>query len=238
MRAIDAVIALGQRAHIIWAAAVAAVVSVWLLTWGTPSVAPLYPAELDGGSDPGESGQTMLAMDSMDFVFRPLFRTSRTPFVDDSVPQEVPPMKNDVPAGSIDGVRLLGVFSSGEAGGAIFFSEEEGQFRVYEGESLRGWRLASTGLRSAVFASDDGTVATLDLALASSLPVPSSSSRPAPGGVERAPEPGPELTQDDVAEADAGEPAPSLADTMPDGIISFESMNERRRKRQASEQGE
>ena len=237
MRAIDAVIALGQRAYIIWAAAAAAVVSVWLLTWGTPSVAPLYPAELDGGSDPGESGQTMLAMDSMDFVFRPLFRTSRTPFVDDSVPQEVPPMKNDVPAGSIDGVRLLGVFSSGEAGGAIFFSEEEGQFRVYEGESLRGWRLASTGLRSAVSKVTTARwrhwiwhlrAASLCRAVVPGLH---------PAGVKCA-RARPELTQDDVAEADAGEPAPSLADTMPDGIISFESMNERRRKRQASEQGE
>ena len=59
-------------------------------------------------------------------------------------------MKNDVPAGSIDGVRLLGVFSSGEAGGAIFSQRKRAASRL-RGRALRGWRLASTGLRSAVF---------------------------------------------------------------------------------------
>ena len=83
MRAIDAVIALGQRAPLFGRRRVA-VVSVWLLTWGTPSVAPLYPLSLTGDRS-WRVGSNNVGNGFTDFVFRPLFRTSRTPFVDDSV---------------------------------------------------------------------------------------------------------------------------------------------------------
>jgi len=71
---------------------------------------------------------------------------------------------------SLEGIGLLGVFASGGVGGAIVELEDGARSRVYVGESVNGWQLSETSLRSAVFVSPSGAISRLELAVASTLP--------------------------------------------------------------------
>ena len=135
----------------------------------TPNVEPIYPAELGVSSENSGPGLN-LQSEQTDFVTRPLFLANRRP-TQVAVVEEVMPeptvQSQEVP---LEGVGLLGVFASGGVGGAIVKLEDDTRSRVYVGESVNGWQLSETSLRSAVFVSPSGAISRLELAVASTLP--------------------------------------------------------------------
>ena len=117
----------------------------------TPSVDPIYPAELS--SSPGASGSAAVSqVEHDDFVTRPLFLAVRRPTAPVVVADAVLEPASQEQEMPFDGVGLLGVFASGGVEGAIVKLEDGTRLRVYLGEAVNGWELTETGLRSAVFA--------------------------------------------------------------------------------------
>ena len=139
-----------------------------------PIVVPHMPAELSMSSQSEDVAVGMLEESSLDFIFRPLFLTSRQPMervVAEPV-VEAEPLTATVAAEALEGYQLLGVFSSGSAGGVILLDDANERSRLFVGEALQGWVLDRTDLRSAHFRSDAGATAALELAVASTLPLP------------------------------------------------------------------
>ena len=139
-----------------------------------PAVVPHMPAELGMRSQSEELAAGMLEEDNLDFIFRPLFLTSRRPMERVVAEQivEPEPLTTTTTAAVLEGYQLLGVFSSGSAGGVILLDDANERFRLFVGEALQGWVLDRTDLRSAHFHSDAGATAALELAVASTLPLP------------------------------------------------------------------
>ena len=135
----------------------------------TPSVEPIYPAELDISSEIAGS-ETDGRVQPQDFITRPVFQWSRRPTVAVVVEQAMPEPVPEPPAETLDGAALLGVFASGGVGGAILKLEDGTRLRLYTGESVNGWELTETALRSAVFVASSGATSRLELAVASTLP--------------------------------------------------------------------
>ena len=144
-----------------------------------PSVTPQLPAEL-GASLPSKLvSPGMQKEETLDFIFRPLFLNTRRPRATAAQVIKAPPEPETNPNEtlSLEGFQLLGVFSSGDGGGIIFYDEsQERKSRLYVGESIEGWRLESVANRNAKFSNQAGRNAALNLALASTLPAPRLSS--------------------------------------------------------------
>ena len=120
-----------------------------------PSVETQLPPETLFESPTPEG--SALALDSVDFVFRPLFAADRRPPEDLSAPLEVEDASEEAAAEwRLDGVNLIGVFASGDAQGAILRKTDGTRFRLTEGEEVDGWRLQRVEPRAAVFASGSG----------------------------------------------------------------------------------
>ena len=185
-----------------------------------PTVAPLMPAELKVTSPVTAVSPGMTEDESLDFIFRPLFLTSRRP-MEPLVPEVVvvpEPDQQSVDRRILEGYQLLGVFSSGDRGGVILLDQAQERVRLYTGESIGGWILQSTDLRSAQFADAVGGTASLELAMASSLPMPQSVAVSL--GRERA---------TDVNSSGSGEsdnPSPPSYD----GPVTFESIARRQKQ--------
>lgn len=85
---------------------------------------------------------------------RPLFWAERRPPQAKSAAEAVAEAKqeeNSKPkSGKIDGVKLTGVFGSGESAGIIVLSKGK-KHRVRVGEEINGWKLQSVGESEAVF---------------------------------------------------------------------------------------
>ena len=93
---------------------------------------------------------------------RPLFWASRRPQgAADSVAA-----KEDKKVGEIAGVRLVGVFGSGDSAGIIVTLKESGRKRLLIGEKVNGWKLLSVSGNEAVL-SASGRKKTLTLQVAS-----------------------------------------------------------------------
>ena len=135
----------------------------------TPNVDPIYPAELS--SSPGASGSAVVSqVEHDDFVTRPLFLAVRRPTAPVVIAEAMPEPASQVQEMPFDGVGLLGVFASGGVEGAIVKLDDGTRLRVYLGESVNGWELTETGLRSAVFVAPSGATSRLELAVVSTLP--------------------------------------------------------------------
>lgn len=135
----------------------------------TPNVEPVYPAEL-GVSSEVPSPELNMQGEQTDFVTRPLFLRNRRPTQAVVVEEVIPEPPVHLQEVSLEGVGLLGVFASGGVGGAIVKLEDGTRSRVYVGESVNGWQLSETSLRSAVFVAPSGAISRLELAVASTLP--------------------------------------------------------------------
>lgn len=218
----------------IWLAVAAAGVVLSANSFRSPSVAPSAPAELRSEDVAPAAVQVMTAEDSLDFIFRPLFWTSRRP--PKAVEQEIIASQQvavDVDTSSLDGYSLLGVFSSGERQGVIVETKEDERLRLYMGDQLDGWRLVGTSLRQAFFEAPDGSSAGLELAVASSLPPPASAvpaRAPAKNGDSEAGGSG------SVASDLTDEPSSPKSEAMTFGAIAERKLREARAAQ--SEQGE
>jgi len=110
------------------------------------------------------------ALGSADFSLRPVFAIKRVPppppqaasDESDKVSVEAPP--SDEVASSIDGVRLLGIFGSGEVAGAIIRLDNGERQRLPVEESVKGWTLQSLEPRGALFEAATGQRALLRMA--------------------------------------------------------------------------
>ena len=138
-----------------------------------PSVTPFMPAELAVVSPVKTASSGMTKEESLDFIFRPLFLTTRRPLervVAEPVVIEQPSQQTLSP-NLLEGYQLLGVFSSGTRGGAILLNEAKERVRIFTGDSVEGWILERTDLRAAHFRDVSGGSASLELAVASTLPM-------------------------------------------------------------------
>jgi len=72
----------------------------------------------------------------------------------------------------MEGYQFLGIFSSDGASGVIVETQQKEKMRLGIGGSTGGWTLEKIDLRSAQFVDASGKTASLDLAVASSLPLP------------------------------------------------------------------
>ena len=92
---------------------------------------------------------------SIDFIMRPLFRADRRPLVVEKVVQEVATqteLMGDAP-GSLEGVELIGVVSSGEMTSAILRTTDGKRVLLRAGQEFEGWVLQSVEARQAHFSS-------------------------------------------------------------------------------------
>lgn len=185
-----------------------------------PTVEPLMPAELAMASPVGAVSPGMTQQESLDFVFRPLFLMSRRP-AEPRAPEVVAvpePDQQSVDRRLLEGYQLLGVFSSGDRGGVILLDPAQERVRLYIGDSIGGWVLQSTDLRSAHFVDAAGGRASLELAMASSLPMPQS--------VAVSPRREPATSVNTAGKGEGDNPSPSAYD----GPVTFESIARRQKQ--------
>ena len=121
----------------------------------TPHIEPLYPAELSQ-QGVGEAPPDWPTSAAKDFILRPLFSAARRPEAPITIEEVATPPIEAIEAVSLEGISLLGVFSSSGKGGAILELEDSTRTRLYVGEQLNGWTLTDTHLRTATFTSSSG----------------------------------------------------------------------------------
>ena len=185
-----------------------------------PAVEPIMPAELKVATPGKPVSPSMTEEESLDFIFRPLFSTSRRP-MEPPAPELVvvpKPDQQSVDRRLLEGHQLLGVFSSGDRGGVILFDPAQERVRLYIGDSIGGWVLQSTDLRSAHFVDAAGGTASLELAMASSLPMPQS--------VAVSPRREPATSVNTAGKGEGDNPSPPAYD----GPVTFESIAKRQKQ--------
>jgi len=189
-----------------------------------PTVSPHMPAELRMSAQNEESLGGLLEEESLDFIFRPLFVTSRRPMERVVVAEAAAPepLPSATSSSVLDGYQLLGVFSSGEGGGVILLNDAKERSRLAVGESLQGWVLDSTDLRSAHFRSDAGEQVELELAVASSLPLPPVTTWSATGSDQ--------VRGEEGASGLGASQAKTESPPVHDGPVTFESIAARQKR--------
>ena len=214
----------GQNLQKIGLAALGGALLLLVNIFWQPTVLPHMPAELRTSAQNREATAGLFEEESLDFIFRPLFITSRRPIERVVVAQaEAPEPPPSAPtSGVLDGYQLLGVFSSGEGGGVILLNDAKERSRLAVGESLQGWVLDRTDLRSAHFRSDAGEQVALELAVASSLPLPPVTTR----STTRS-EP---VRGDEGASGLAASQAKTESPPVHDGPVTFESIAARQKR--------
>lgn len=151
-----------------------------------PSVEPMAPPDalLAVTEQAIQQGPAIPA--SADFVARPLFESSRRPKVALEVaPAEEAQDVQEVTA--LEGVRLVGVFSSASTSGAILLSEEEGRKRILVGQTYEGWTLETVEGRGVVFVGGGGRQARLDMETITEVVLPVVSAQAAENNSDDAP---------------------------------------------------
>ena len=125
------------------------------------------------------------ALSSADFSLRPVFAIKRVPppppqpVSDELKELNVETAVSDEVASSIDGVRLLGIFGSGEVAGAIIRLDNGERQRLPVEESVKGWTLKSLEPRGALFEAATGQRALLRMAFSTDQSVEETSPSPA-----------------------------------------------------------
>ncbi|TGD74101.1 hypothetical protein E4634_08175 [Mangrovimicrobium sediminis] len=130
------------------------------LAWGVfrlvvPSLSsPLPPAADALVVGAVHAGSVLDEEQRAEFRNRPLFWESRAPVaVAEPVKVSRKP-KADEKLGKLNGVKLTGVFGSGDSAGIIFSSKGK-EHRVMVGEAVNGWRLETVEPQRAVFSGND-----------------------------------------------------------------------------------
>lgn len=170
----------------------------WALV-SKPTVSPNPPPE--NLFTVADSSAGMTTLDSLDFVFRPLFSRDRRPTEDVAVDPTSESNTESVWESRLEGISLIGVFASGEAQGVILRRDSGEKLRLVEGDEMDGWQLQSVESRAAVFTSGSGAGLVedrIEMGVISSLPVPETvapqSAKPNPEA-QQAPQP---LTFDSI----------------------------------------
>ena len=156
-----------------WAAVAAGLALLLIVSLWTPDVEPIMPERTAVVGDTLALAEPDSVGSSDGFVDRPLFLTSRRPAVS---PAEAPELGQsqtvyEDAAEQIEGVTLLGIFSSSDASGVIVSEKGVGHRRIFEGDQLQGWELVGVESRGAVF-SGAGKTARLDMQVVSKVPAP------------------------------------------------------------------
>lgn len=220
-----------EHLRIFAVAAVTCALSVAVNAVWPPSIDPISPAELSGEESEELTSIAQAAQANLDFIFRPLFRPSRRPH---EQKEETPSVTVQQATGAasmqtLAGYSLLGVFASGETNGAIVASEEGQRQRLFVGDQLDGWRLQRTSLRAAYFENSAGALASIELALASSLPVlPTVAAPPSSAPPTSATSDEGEL----VGSRETSVAATARRPQRPPGPVTFESIGARKRAEQ------
>ena len=132
------------------------------------------------------------ALSSADFSLRPVFAIKRVPppppqaASDESKEVSVEAAVSDEVASSIDGLRLLGIFGSGEVAGAIIRLDNGERQRLPVEESVKGWTLQSLEPRGALFEAATGQRALLRMAFSTDQAIEEASPPPAVPSTQRA----------------------------------------------------
>jgi len=157
----------------VWFATCAGILSVFIFSLWTPTVDPVMPggAVLPSAAERFET--TGLPQSLNGFVERPLFLPDRRPSATEvpALGQTVVQVTPAEAAREIEGVTLLGVFSSSDASGLILSERGLGKRRLVEGETLQGWTLVGIESRAAIF-SDGARTERLEMELMSNLSAP------------------------------------------------------------------
>ena len=131
-------------------------------------------------------------LSSADFSLRPVFAIKRVPppppqaASDEPEGLSVEAAPNDEVASSIDGVRLLGIFGSGEVAGAIIRLDNGERQRLPVEESVKGWTLQSLEPRGALFEAATGQRALLRMAFSTDQAIEQATPPPAVPSTQRA----------------------------------------------------
>tara|TARA_B100001057_G_scaffold398306_2_gene408810 strand:- start:105 stop:632 length:528 start_codon:yes stop_codon:yes gene_type:complete len=153
-----------------WATVSAGVTLLVIMSFWTPDVEPIMPERAALADDTLALGQPDSAGSSDGFASRPLFLSGRRPIalLEGTSELAQPEAVNEDVGEQIEGVTLLGIFSSGDASGVIVSEKGLGQRRIFEGEQLQGWELVGVKPREAVF-SGGGKTARLDMRIVSEV---------------------------------------------------------------------
>ena len=157
----------------VWAAVAAGSVILLVISFWKPQVDPIMPESAFPDLQSTHVHSSDMPEAGNDFVERPLFMTDRRPVeVGEAVVVESG-IESTQQAAAIQGVALLGVFSSGGSSGVVVSERGKGQRRLLEGDTLQGWVLSDVNARDAIFI-NEGRTATLQMEVASQLsqPVP------------------------------------------------------------------
>jgi hypothetical protein len=159
----------------LWVTVCVCMLSVFGVYLWTPDVAPIVPARASLVFEP-ESWEDPATVQSGDaFIAKPLFMTDRRPhYLNDLVSAATPSVvaQEDINV-VIEGVNLLGVFSSAGKAGVIVEEKDFGQSRLLKGEGLHGWTLIGVESRAAVF-SDGRRTTRVNMAVVSQSQAPNS----------------------------------------------------------------
>ena len=156
-----------------WAAVAAGVALLLIISLWTPDVEPIMPERTALVGDTLALGEPDLVGSSDGFVTRPLFLTSRRPAASLAEAPELaqPQTVYEDAVEQIEGVTLLGIFSSSDASGVIVSEKGVGHRRIFEGDLLQGWELVGVESRGAVFYGA-GKTARLDMQIVSKVAAP------------------------------------------------------------------
>jgi len=195
----------------------------WL--W-TPSVQPVLPAELESSYSALTGTVASPSQAPLDFIFRPLFNSSRTPR-DNTAPvkAEEPVSSPEVVVVDMSGYQLMGTFASEGREGVILKTKDGDRQRLLIGQVLDGWELDAVNARSGLFTNQSGEIAELGLALAM-LPEQRSIMLNPPGGAvgdEASPS---AVNPDQQGSAEQG----SAEKASPPAPTTFDEVWERRRQ--------
>lgn len=210
------------------------VISIGINALWSPSVEPIYPSNLASVTTTGSQSEAgLVAEESLDFIDRPLFWSSRRPPVA-AITEEVAvvaQVSDEAKAEKLEGIQLLGTFGSGDQSGVIIAAKDDERDRLYVGDTLSGWTLTEVESRAAFFESSGGARATLDLAVASNLPKPKTVAVAASSDAAAA---GSEEPSEGEANPQSAEPAKPKHI----GPVTFESIAQKQRERFEAKQKE
>lgn len=205
------------------------ILSVGVNALWAPSVEPIYPSNLAPVVETApQPDRGLVAEESLDFIDRPLFWSSRRPPVAVATDEVAVVTEEsdalEAAAEQLEGVQLLGTFGSGDRSGAIIAAKDDERERLYVGDTLGGWTLIEVASRAAFFESPAGARATIDLAVASNLPKPATVASAAPV----------EATADDGGASSANEATPETTEPARSsyrGPVTFDSIAQKQRER-------
>ena len=207
-----------QSLRFVWMLVAAGAIGLLALYLWSPKIAPLPPGELSRTELSQLNDGVVGVGQGDDFVNRPLFMEGRRPLAAVQAPVAKVDKKEPAPPPKmLENVKLLGVFSSGDAKGVILQENGGDRRRLRVGDKTGGWTLISVEPRGAVFKSG-GVESRLAMGLlAAGLPA-----------VRRAPN-APVTPEGgaDAAKEEGAEPAKSWTP-------SFSNIYEKRRQRKSA----